>query len=245
MLWRSPWWVAFFHARHHREDVLGGRERPSSTAMDAEGRSWCSEAPVLTVNDDVAVVERRLAAGDLSCPCGRGKLVGWGWARPRVVRGRVAGRLVRPRRARCSRCAATHVLLPVWMLLRRADSADVVGEAITLNAAGCGARPIAAGLSRPLSTVRGWLRRFAGKAEMLRARFVRLLVAVAADPVVPQSAGSKVADAVAAIVAFADAVAQRFMLMVTPWQIASAASRGGLLSPLPPTESINTSSPCR
>jgi len=201
---------------------------------------------VLTVNDDVAVVERRLAAGDLSCPCGRGKLVGWVWARPRRVRDRVAGRLVRPRRTRCSGCAATHVLLPVWMLLRRADSVDVVGEAITCNAAGRGARPIAAGLSRPLSTVRGWLRRFACKAEMLRVGFVRLLVAVSADPVVPAPAGSKVADAVAVIEAFADAAAQRFfMLTVTPWQIASAASRGGLLSPLPSAVSINTSSPCR
>jgi hypothetical protein len=108
--------------------------------------------------------------------------------------------------------------------VKAADGTDVVGEAIAANAAGRGARPVAAGLCRPLSTVRGWLRRFAGKAEVLRVRFVQLLVVVAADPVVPEPAGSKVADAVAAIEAFACAVARRFLVLtVTPWQIASAA----------------------
>jgi hypothetical protein len=206
-------------------------------------RVWKGGAPVLTVNDDVSVVERRLAAGDLLCPCG-GVLSGWGWARPRRLRGSGRPQVVRPRRALCSACSVTHVLLPARMLLRRADCAAVVGRALTAKATGRGARPIAAALRRPLSTVRGWLRRFASRAEVLRAWFVQLLVAVAVDPVVPDAAGSVFADAVTAIAAATMAVIERFgICAVTPWSMASVLLRGGLLSPSPPTKWINTSSP--
>src|SRR5262249_50295848 len=51
---------------------------------------------VLTVGVDQVVVEADLAGGRLVCPeCGVGRLVRWGWARTRTVRG--VGRL-RPRR---------------------------------------------------------------------------------------------------------------------------------------------------
>ena len=74
----------------------------------------------------------------------------------------------------------THVLLPVGALLRRADTVAVIGPALTAKASGLGARPVAVVLDRPLETVRGWLRRFGGKAEQVRAWFTGLLVAVAA-----------------------------------------------------------------
>jgi hypothetical protein len=130
------------------------------------------------------------------------------------------------------------------MLLRRADSVEVVGRALTAKAAGRGARPIAARLCLPLSTVRGWLRRFASRAELLRAWFVQLLVAVAVDPVVPDAAGSVFADAVTAIAAATMAVIERFGISaVTPWSMASVVLQGGLLSPYLPAKWINTSSP--
>lgn len=199
---------------------------------------------MLTVNDDVLVVAARLAAGELACPACGGVLAGWGWARPRWLRLWEGRRLVRPRRTRCVGCAATHVLLPIEMLARRADSADVVGKALEAKASGLGARPIAAVLCRPLGTVRGWLRAFAAKAELLRSWFIGLLVAVAADPVVPDTAGAAFSETVAAITAACETVVDRFTVrMVTPWRIASAASRGRLLSPGWPTEPINTSSP--
>jgi hypothetical protein len=135
------------------------------------------------------------------------------------------------------------VLLPVGVLLRRADAVAVVGAAIAARATGLGARPIAAGLDRPLETVRGWLRRFGGRVEAVRAWFTRLLCVVAVDPVLPESAGSVWADAVAAIGAAARAVATRFVVGVTVWQVVGAASAGRLLSPGWPTGSINTSSP--
>jgi hypothetical protein len=136
------------------------------------------------------------------------------------------------------------VLLPVGVLVRRADTVAVIGRALTAKASGLGARPVAVVLDRPLETVRGWLRRFAGKAEQVRAWFTGLLVAVAADPVMPEAAATVFADAVAAVEAAAWAVAGRFALrMVTAWRVAGVVSQGRLLSPDWPPTSINTSSP--
>jgi hypothetical protein len=130
------------------------------------------------------------------------------------------------------------------VLLRRADTADVVGAALVAKVEGVGAHRIAERLDRAWETVRGWLRRFAGRADATRAWFTRLLCLVAADPRLPASAGSPLADAVAAVVAAAGAVAGRFQVAaVTVWQVAAAASHGRLLAPGWPPESVNTSWP--
>lgn len=199
---------------------------------------------MLTVGEDAAAVERRLVAGELSCPGCAGVLGGWGHARLRVIRVEVGGVSVRPRRAVCRGCGVTHVLLPLGVLLRRADAVEVVGTAIAAKATGLGARPVAALLDRPLGTVRGWLRRFGCRVEAVRAWFTRLLCAVVVDPVLPEPVGSGWADAVAAIEAVAAAVAARFAVStVTVWQVACAASAGRLLAQGWPAGSINTSSP--
>jgi len=70
----------------------------------------------------------------------------------------------------------THVLLAVSCLVRRADVVEVIGAALRAKARGQGHRPIAARLGRPASTVRGWLRAFAGNAEAVRALCTGLLV---------------------------------------------------------------------
>ncbi|WP_307830677.1 DUF6431 domain-containing protein [Lentzea nigeriaca] len=91
----------------------------------------------------------------------RGALRPWGNARERVVRFRgVADRKVRPRRARCADCRRTHVLLPDWMVRRRAYAAPVILEAIAAHVAGKGYRRIALLLGLPETTVRDWLRAF-------------------------------------------------------------------------------------
>jgi hypothetical protein len=189
---------------------------------------------VLTVEADAGSVERRLAYGDLSCPLCDGRLGPWGWARRRVLRG-LAGLVepLTPRRARCSACLVTHVLLPVVALLRRADLAEVIGWALVAKSAGAGARAIAAELGRRPDTVRGWLRRFGGRVEQVRAWFTGLLVDVAPDPVVPAAARSAFADAVAAVVGAVAAVSARWAQLgeVSVWSAASAASSGRLLSP--------------
>jgi hypothetical protein len=201
---------------------------------------------MLTVEADRGSVERRLAAGDLCCPGCADALARWGHARERVLRGPGgAVVVVRPRRARCRGCLVTHVLLPVIALLRRADLAEVIGAALAARAAGGGCRPIAAGLGRPPETVRGWLRRFAGRAEAVRVFFTVLLADTGPDPVMPAGGGCPVAEAVAAIAGAAAAVASRWpdVGAVSVWAAASAATGGMLLAPSWAGAPANTSCP--
>ena len=136
------------------------------------------------------------------------------------------------------------MLLPVGVLARRADVAAVIGAALMAKAAGGGHRRIAASLGRAAETVRGWLRRFAGRVEAVRVVFTGWCRALAADPVLPGPAGSVWADAIAAISAAAGALGVRFGLGEVPvWAVATAISNGRLLAPGWPEESINTSCP--
>jgi len=199
---------------------------------------------VLTVGANAVEVEGRLAGGEFECPGCGGVLGRWGWARARVLRGGRGAVRVRPRRARCVGCGVTHVLLPVFALLRRVDLVEVIGAALAAKAAGAGARPIAAAWGRPVDTVRGWLRRFGSRAAQVRAFFMRLLVEVGVDPVPPAPALSVFADAVAAVAGALVAAVSRWPGIgeVPPWQLACAASGGRLLAPGWPQKLINTSS---
>jgi hypothetical protein len=158
-----------------------------------------------------------------------------------------------PRRSRCTGCGVTHVLLPVVLLVRRADTVAVIGAGLTAKATGAGHRLIAALLGQPPETVRGWLRRFAGRVEPVRVVFSRWYRALAPDPVLPGlrpatwvawsepasrtgPAGSTWADAIAAISAAAAAVGARFGIgcdvgMVPLWQVATTISAARLLLP--------------
>jgi hypothetical protein len=199
---------------------------------------------VLTVNGDLGVVERQLAGGELTCPSCGGVLGGWGHAPERRVRVLEGDDVrVRPRRSRCRGCGGTHVLLPAWCLSRRADAGAVIGAALEAAAAGDGHRKIAVLLGRAGPTVRGWLRRFAGRAEEVRVFFTVLLARTAPDPVLPASAAGPVAAAVSAVTGAAAAVAARWPLLgeVPVWTAASAASGGLLLAPGWPRGGRNTS----
>ena len=136
----------------------------------------------------------------------------------------------------------THVLLPVVALLRRADAAVVIGAALAARAGGWGCGRIAVLVGRSALTVRGWLRRFAGRVEAVRGVFTVWLRALAPDPVMPEPAGSGWADALAAIDAAAVVAASRFVVStVSPWELAVTVSGGRLLAPGWPPVSINTS----
>jgi hypothetical protein len=188
---------------------------------------------VLTVGVDVAQVESRLAGGDLACPDCGDALRPWGWARMRVLRDDGGPVVVRPRRSRCGACGHSHVLLPVFALLRRADAVGVIGAALVARAAGAGARRAAAVVGRPVETVRGWLRRFAHRAEAVRVAFTALLVKVGVDPVPPAVTSSVFADAVAAVAGASAAVRSRWPDVgeLPLWALASAVTGGRLLAP--------------
>jgi hypothetical protein len=181
----------------------------------------------------MAGVGELLGKGLLSCPGCGGRLGGHGHA----VRRRVftAGRFpvaVRPRRARCACCGATHVLLPAWLLARRCDGTAVIGEMLARAARGQGFRSIAAASGVPPDTVRDRLRRFRSSAGRVRGFFTRLAGVLAADPVPLDPAGSGLGDAVVAVAAAGAAAAgRRPALTVSGWEIAAVVTAGSLLSP--------------
>ncbi|MDQ5834515.1 MAG: helix-turn-helix domain-containing protein [Actinomycetota bacterium] len=129
------------------------------------------------------------------------------------------------------------MLLPDVALLRRQDEVTVIGAAIEAKVAGLGYRPIAGRLGVHAGTVRGWLRRFAERADRIGAHFTRWAVALDPElgPVLP--GGSGVADALEAIAVAARAWVLRFG-PGDPWRIASLLSGGALLgntsAPFPP-----------
>jgi hypothetical protein len=191
---------------------------------------------LLTVEADSVLVETRLAGGRLACPsavCSE-VLRPWGWARPRGVHG-IEGRL-RPRRARCGSCLVTHVLLPVTVLLRRAYAVDVIGAAIEARAGGVGHRRVGERLGVPVATVRGWLRRLAGRLEPTRVVLLQVAVRAGVDVTVPPGWGCRWRDLLAALDTATAAVTGRFgpvgvLGPVTAWQVAVGCCGGRLLAP--------------
>ncbi len=200
---------------------------------------------MLTVGNDAAGVERMLEEGSLGCPGCGGRLARWGHSRERTVFGPGReGREVRPRRSRCVACQVTHVLLPARLLLRRMDEAPAIGAALAAAGRGLGCRRVAAQLEIPPDTVRGWLRRAAGRAGQVREVFTRLAAALSADPVPLEPAGSPLADALVAVAAAAAAAAGRWpgLLAVSPWEIAAAVTNATLLAPVMAAAGFNASS---
>jgi transposase-like protein len=131
-------------------------------------------------------------------------------------------------------------------LVRRADVVGVIGAALVRAARGWGHRRIAERLGRPPATVRGWVRRFRARAQGLRSGFTELLVGLDPLALLPEPAGTALADGVAAIVAAAVATVGRWGAAVSglsPWELAAAITSGRLLAPGPPTKLINTSCP--
>lgn len=178
-------------------------------------------------------VEAALAAGQLACPDCSEPLSPWGYARSREVRLLHETRSVTPRRARCAPCETTHVLSPAWLVPRRRDGAEVIGEALRLAAGGAGHRAIARDLGRPAGTVRGWLRAARRRAESLRACGTRWMCAL--DPEVGPTlpAGSELGDAVEAMMHAVRAWMLRFGPgPVGAWERAVCLT-GGLLSGRP------------
>lgn len=175
-------------------------------------------------------LEADLASGAIACPGCSGRLSPWGYARAREVRMLDGARSVRPRRACCQACGATHVLSPSWSVPRRRDGAEVIGEALAHAAQGEGHRRIARRLGRPPETVRGWLRAARARAESLRACATRWAYALDRELVVVTPAGSELGDAVEAIMLAVRARVLRFGDGQTgPWERAVWLT-GGLLS---------------
>jgi hypothetical protein len=125
---------------------------------------------------------QQVEVGEHACPgpnCERRRLSGWSgyW---RWVRG-PGTQQVWIRRGRCSSCLHSHALLPDFLLERRLDEVEVIGHALALGiVGGLGMRSMADRLGVPMTTARGWRRRFQVCAPVLAAALVA--VAVQLDP---------------------------------------------------------------
>lgn len=208
----------------------------------------CTEASVITVGVNRLVVEEDLAAGRVACPECSGPVARWGWARERAIHG--LGRR-RPRRGRCRRCGATHVLLPIVMLARRGYSAQIIVDALMFKSRGWGHRRVAKTFGIPAATVRGWIRRMGRRLDEVRAVFSQAATRVWTDRPSPPPSGSAWEVMLDALGAARQALASRFaghhIVTLKLWEVATALSAGRLLSPGWPGVAIakgaNTSCP--
>jgi hypothetical protein len=188
---------------------------------------------MLAVHDEPAFIEVELAAGALCCPSCAAPLGPWGWARRRTLRTLDRVRRLRPRRTRCRGCQQTHVLLPQCALSRRADDTEVIGLALHAHNRGAGHRRIASWLRRPEATVRGWLRRFAARAELIRQLATRMAYRIDVHLIVIEPRGSPARDALHALGVAVGAVVRHLGEPRSPWDLLAVLSGGALLSPGP------------
>jgi len=179
-------------------------------------------------------VEIDLAAGTITCPRCGGVLRPWGHARARRVRALTTTVALRPRRARCAACRATHVLLPGTVLPRRADTTAVIGTALLASARGVGHPRIAADLHRSAVTVRRWLRAVRGEhPEWLHRQAVERLAGLDRDVISTLApTGSWLGDALNAVAAAALTHRARLAPHVPVWDWVAAITQWRLL-PLP------------
>jgi len=186
-------------------------------------------APLFSVSvfDDV---EKILDSRALVCDCG-GILARWGWGIPRKVRG--IERVIIPRRTRCLECRVTHILLPSDCLLRRADSALIIGRGLVAAAGGAGFGKVAGLLNLARETVRGWFQATKQNAGIVIAMFTA--IGLRADP--SFLTRQLTASDLAAVVDTALRAAAALVLGVgtvsemAPWLVISQVSNGLLLSP--------------
>ncbi len=91
------------------------------------------------------------------------------------------------------------MLLPDVALARRVDVVAVIGSALLAAAGGVGHRRVAEAVGRPVSTVRGWLRRFRLVAVRVAAHFTSWGCAFDPNLAAIGPAGSVLGDAVEAM----------------------------------------------
>jgi hypothetical protein len=173
---------------------------------------------------------QQVEVGKHACPgpdCEQRRLSGWSgyW---RWVRG-PGTQQVWIRRGRCSRCLRSHALLPDFLLERRVDTVEVIGQALALGiVGGLGMRSVANRLGVPMATARGWRRPFQVRAPVLAAALVA--VAVQLDPTPVLLAGQGESAVLEALGAAWQRTRSRFGERVPAvWQFWSLISGGKAL----------------
>jgi hypothetical protein len=180
------------------------------------------------------LAEAHLSDGTLYCPACGGRLTRWGFGRARTIRshGHTTVEL-RPRRVRCTDCLDTHIVMPAAFQARRADTTEVIGQALLHKANGIGYRRIATLIDRAESTVRRWLGR-ARPAHLnwIYQQGVQRLVQLAPDELATQKfTGNPVHDSLTVLGAAAFWDRRRFGFTESAWTLIGSYTRGRLLAP--------------
>lgn len=172
---------------------------------------------------DADAASAGLASGVLACPsCRAGRLRPWGFGRERVIRRRGGARTrLRPRRARCRSCKATHMMLPSWTAPRRAGAVAVITSAALVSAQrGAGTMRIGAELGVPAATVRGWLRRLRARAGAMHqdAMTAHGTITAGRDAPYPEPSASARGDALPAVAVCAHAAITCHGRIAADWE---------------------------
>ena len=184
---------------------------------------------------DTTAARIALARRMLGCPgCGQ-PLRLWGHARERTVRGTGGALLtIRPDRALCTGCGASHVLLDAGLLPRRAYAAGLIGQALVASVLGHGHRPIAAGLAVPAGSARGWIRGARRSAIWLRITGIRAVLASGHDELLSWARTDELGAALEHLAAAALVLGRRHGLEHTCWWARiNVLTRGRLLTMAP------------
>lgn len=175
---------------------------------------------------DYSAAGRELDVPRPDCPACSTAMSFWGWyCRP--LRAVEELRLL-VRRARCRACRETHALLPDFVAPGRLDGVEVIGTGIERMAAGATTMATATESRVPYTTVRGWRRRFAERAELLAAGF--LAATVALGDLVPRLPAAVVPLALGAIGAACAAARRRLGAAGNRWRLANRIVGGHLLT---------------
>jgi hypothetical protein len=118
------------------------------------------------------------------------------------------------------------------LTVRRADTTEVIGNALVAKANGAGHRTIAAALGQPVSTVRRWLRRAGGDhPEWLHDRAVQHAAQVDRDLVVrPAPQGTPLGHALNMLIGIAVRYRQVLALSYPVWSLIGRFTDGRLMA---------------
>lgn len=192
---------------------------------------WPCSMPV----ESYALAGRDVDVPVAACPSCAGRLAPWSgyW---RFVRHRASCVRIFVPRGRCGGCACTHALLPGFCVRHRLDTVETIGAALEAVAEGTlGVRPVAEAAGLPHTTVRGWVRRFAGNAVGLATGFAAVAVELGGGLLVAVADSRRWAlSAMGA--AWHQAMGLPGWLAVGRWGFCSSVCGGSLLA-------VNTNSP--
>ena len=131
-------------------------------------------------------------------------------------------------RGRCRICRRSHGLLPSFLLERRLDVVEVIGEGVRRSVAGEGLPKIAAELGRPYSTVRDWRRRHRKRAGELVVELAAQVVELGGE--VPRLSEEEERSALGLLVVARTAAARRLRGVAGVWTFTTLVTGGRWLA---------------